>query len=340
MRPAAGKVCLVGALIWLAAHGAAGPASAQVFRLNGRWEMGAAAAQFETAAHEREFHLDAGASVRLQAQTLTFPLRIYFDQRIVLQGPVGRKGEWEADGDLDRLFARYFTRAGHVSAGKQFVNWGVGHAFSPTDVFNPPDPADPGRMRPGITALVWEHSVGPLDYWSLVAAEGKYGVRRRGHGGGFDWSALAVYDEGDAVVGFDLDGDWGAGWRLAGACRMPGGGPEKHRFDGLLGADFSWLGGRLVWLAELAFTLGADAESTPSQMFQQVSYSVDEFTSVYASVLYSALDPSQEQGLWSAGLATYLGREAELQVGGTFLTGEAPPFAPRALLRAQISQAF
>ena len=137
---------------------------------------------------------------------------------------MGRKGEWEADGDLDRLFARYFTRAGHVDAGKQFVNWGVGHAFSPTDVFNPPDPADPGRMRPGITALVWEHSVGPLDYWSLVAAEGKYGVRRRGHGGGFDWSALAVYDEGDAVVGFDLDGDWervGA-WPARAGCRAAG----------------------------------------------------------------------------------------------------------------------
>ena len=77
---------------------------------------------------------------------------------------------------------------------------------------------------------------------------------------------------------------------------MPGGGPEKHRFDGLLGADFSWLGGRLVWLAELAFTLGADAESTPSQMFQQVSYSVDEFTSVYASVLYSRLIPPRSRG--------------------------------------------
>ena len=216
--------------------------------------------------------LDASASVRIQARTATYPWRAFLDGRIGLRGPVSGSGSWRSDSELHRLYVRRYFPQGQVSLGKQFVNWGVGYAFSPTDVFNPPDPTDPSAIRPGIVAATVQWSVGPLDYWHLAAAIGKYGLRRRGNVGGTDWSLLAVSDDGRTILGFDLDGDLGIGWHAAAAYYLPKKGSHGH-WHGLIGADYSWLEGRLLWLGEYAFHAlpsSRGAGRDVQQLFQQL----------------------------------------------------------------------
>lgn len=288
--------------------------------------------------------LDASASVRIQARTATYPWRAFLDGRLGLRGPVSGSGSWRSDSELHRLYVRRYFPQGQVSLGKQFVNWGVGYAFSPTDVFNPPDPTDPSAIRPGIVAATVQWSVGPLDYWHLAAADGKYGLRRRGNVGGTDWSLLAVSDDGRTILGFDLDGDLGIGWHAAAAYYLPKKGSHGH-WHGLIGADYSWLEGRLLWLGEYAFHAlpsSRGAGRDVQQLFQQLTYRPDDFTSLFAAVLYT--DLSRGLPTWNVGADTFLDPETALKMVATFYpraqqtTGG--PSSPRLGLRIELSRAF
>lgn len=323
----------------------------------GRW-MVKTEARF---AEGRRMTLDASASVRIQARTATYPWRAFLDGRVGLEGPVIGPGRWGSDSELHRLYVRRYFPQGQLSLGKQFVNWGVGYAFAPTDVFNPPDPADPSAIRPGIVAATVQWSVGPLDYWHVAVAEKKYGIRRRGNVKGTDWSLLAVSDDGQTILGADFDGDLGIGWHAAAAYRLP-----KRGGDGLwhalVGADYSWLEGRLIWLGEYAFQTPASSRSAaPSsrQLFQQLTYRPDEFTSLFASVLYTHLPEGRPT--WNVGADIVLDPETTLRIVATLYprirhtappksgmgTGASPSGAPwtdpssaRLGLRAELSRAF
>ena len=126
--------------------------------------------------------------LRLQARTLTYPWRIFFDGRLQAKGPVNQPRAWETKADVDRLYLRLYLAAVDLTFGRQTVNWGVGYAWSPTDVFNPPDPTDPQGLRRSIDAAVAQVPVGPLDYWTVAVADQRFGVRRRGNMSGTDWS--------------------------------------------------------------------------------------------------------------------------------------------------------
>ena len=52
------------------------------------------------------------------------------------------------------------------------------------------------------------------------------------------------------MIGADLKGDLGVGWHMAVAHRMPGAPPAEPTSTVLLGADYSWLGGSLLWVGE------------------------------------------------------------------------------------------
>ena len=163
--------------------------------------------------------LQGSTGVRLQGRTLTYPWRGFFDGRVMGMGPLD--GKWSSDSRLDRLYLRLYLPAADVTIGKQAVNWGSGYVWSPTDLFSPPDPDELGGVRKGVTAAVVQLPVGPLDYWSVAVADEKLGVRRRGNVSGVDWSLLTVRDHGDIVIGGDLKGGRGIGWRLAGTYRLP-----------------------------------------------------------------------------------------------------------------------
>lgn len=285
----------------------------------------------------------AHGELGISARTETYPWRAFFDGRLRIAGPITGDGPWEAQDRVDRLYLRLYLPRADVSLGKQFVNWGVGYAWDPTDVFNPPDPTDPLGERPGVLSAVVRIPVGPLDYWSLAAAEERLGVRRRGNIDGTDWAVVAVADRGDAVIGADFKGDLGVGWRLGAAYRIPQGSSgfasEEASWQALLGADYSWLNGKLVWLGEY-FVERSKAAGTGRHTFQQLSYGVDEFTSVSASVL---AELPAGQRVWSAALTTALGGESRLAVGLSLLDGAGLPASipsPMTTLQMELSKAF
>lgn len=300
---------------------------------------GSVTAGGEALFYEGDTRVDALGSLRLQARTFTHPWRIFFDGRLRGKGPVDAKGDWDIKADVDRLYLRLYLASADLTLGRQFVNWGVGYAWSPTDVFNPPDPTDPQGLRRGIDAVVAQVPVGPLGYWTVAVADQRFGVRRRGNMSGTDWSVVAISDAGDTVIGADFKGDLGVGWHMAVAHRMPGAPTAEPTSTVLLGADYSWLGGSLLWVGEFLIQTKPNFEGSGSHTFQQLTYRVDEFTSVSGSLL------APLQGgvrWWNAAYQTILSAQSQLRVALTFLDGDTGPLLPleRARLSAEYTYAF
>ncbi len=282
----------------------------------------------------------AQGGLRLQGRTRTYPWRLFFDGRVDVIGSLAGARNVQADVEVDRLYVRLYLPSADVSVGKQAVNWGVGYAWAPTDIFGPPNPNDPSGIRPGIEAAVVQVPVGPLDYWSLAIADGKAGVRRRGHVMGTDWSLLAAVDQGDRLWGADLKGDAGVGWHLAAAYRIPDEESVSPSLQTLIGADYSWLRGSLVWVGEYLIT-HTDGWGSPAHQsaFGQLTYRVDEFTSVVGAVV---ADLTNEQHLWNLRVTTSLG-QSQITAGLSLYkwggNARAVP-GPDARLKVEFSQAF
>lgn len=279
--------------------------------------------------------VDTVGTLRLQARTLTFPLRAFFDGRLRLAGPVIGEGAWGGQADVDRLYLRLYLPFADLTLGRQFVNWGVGYAWSPTDVFNPPDPTDPQGIRRGIDAVVAQIPVGPLDHWTVALADARYGVRRRGYASGTDWSVAAVSGGGDTVVGADLKGDLGVGWHAAAAHRIPGALAGEPTTTLLVGADYSWLAGNLFWVGEyLVETSGGD---TAQHTFQQITYRLNDFTSINGTLLAPLQGGAR---WWSASYRSVLSAQSELRLALTLLDGVLVAPMERARLGAEFVFTF
>ncbi len=305
-----GRILRLALVLTLMFHvGLAAPHAAwaqDLIRMGGEWSLLLDGTRVGTA--ER---LQASTALRLQGRTLTHPWRIFFDGRVIGSGSTEQ--DFSAEARLDRLYLRLYLPGADVTVGKQTVNWGSGYAWSPTDVFNPPDPHDPTGVRKGVTSVVLQAPVGPLDYWSVAFASEQAGVRRRGNVSGVDWSLLAALDRGDVVLGGDLKGDRGIGWRIAGAYRLPDEAGAARSMQVVFGADYSWFSGRLHWIGEYMMdrgTAGPGADRT----FHQVAYQIDEFSSVSAALL---ADLTARQSAWTLGAATALGGQSKVALALT-----------------------
>lgn len=90
-----------------------------------------------------------------------------------------------------------------LSAGKQFLTWGAGAVFNPTELFRPKNILEPGYEREGIGALSAKMPFGPLsDIRVAWVPEGGFDtsgklLRVRHHIKGFDLSAIVaeVYEQ-------------------------------------------------------------------------------------------------------------------------------------------------
>lgn len=315
----------------------------------------------EASFYEDHTRVDVSGNLRLHARTLTHPWRVFFDGGLRTAGRLDGDTPWEVKTDVHRLYVRFYLPSVDLTFGRQSVNWGVGYAWSPVDVFNPPDPTDPQGLRRGIDAAVAQVPVGPLDFWTLALADGKYGVRRRGNLSGTDWSLAFVSDTGDMILGADLKGDLGVGWHAAVAYRLPGdsvehgaAGPGQGRPGAsgsgrppagsivtlLMGADYSWLEGKIFWVGELL----VESDRNPgggleSHTFQQIIYRLDEFSSISGSLL----TPLGVGGrLWNISYQTFLSAQSDFRVTLTVFDGIQLPTLPRDRIRlsAQYSLAF
>lgn len=98
-----------------------------------------------------------------------------------------------------------------ITVGKQYLAWGAGLVFNPTELFRPKNALEPGYEREGIGALTVSLQLGPLSDVLVgfvpdggLAESGKM-LRLRHHIRGFDTSVLlAVLDEQPVTAGLQL----------------------------------------------------------------------------------------------------------------------------------------
>lgn len=164
-----------------------------------------------------------------------------------------------------------------------------------------------------------------------------------------------MVDQGVTVLGAEAKGDLGIGWHAEGAYFLPRDGAAQH-WEGVLGADYSWLDGRLLWLGEF-FVNSAGAPSRDEYdlqaylqgglrylgryyAFNQLSYQLDDFTSFFGSAITNLVDYNT---VWSAGTRTVLQGQWNLSLSGVVATGDSgDEFAmgPDLAVRAQLSYSF
>ncbi len=315
--------------------------------------------------------------VRMRLRLGGHPWRLYADLAARAEKSLDGAADRELSCELERLYLKLFLPDVDVAVGRQDVRWGVGYAWSPTDVFGRARATEPGEPRPGVNALVARVPAGPLGYWSVVAAENgndpgsgsaeeglRYGLCRHGNLRGVDWSLVAAVDAGATMVGADAKGDLGLGWHGEVACFAPRGGSASW-LEAVLGADHSWEGGRFVWLGEyfynsrgagaresydyVAWLSGEEGYLARHYAFGSLTYRHTEFVTLSGSAMVNLVDGSAALGM---GCGLLLGGEWRLHVSATVPTGDdGDEFAggpipgvyvarPGAFLKAQMAWSF
>jgi hypothetical protein len=271
--------------------------------------------------------MSAQSLVRLQYRTGAYPWRLYVDGAAGLDRLAGQYS-WEAKAELERCYVKVSLPAFDLNVGRQQISWGLGYAWAPTDLFSPPDPRDPARPRPGVDAVVVRIPVGPLAYWSAVAAYKPHNplarptawqlaVRRHGNLNGKAWSVLAVRDGAATVLGGDVKIDYGPSWAAEAAYYRYD--DQRNRWEGAVGADYSWFDGQLIWRGEYLYNSAGAARQEeydyqalqqghikyPARhyLFQQLTWQVDLFSTLNAAVLANLVDGS---ALWTLTGQTHL----------------------------------
>ncbi len=124
------------------------------------------------------------------------------------------KGGTEIIHYIDRLYFRQGFTNGNIIAGRQRIAWGVGRVWSPTDLFNPLNPANFGKTeKDGADALSFTYSFGNFTDLNLVYNPqekingSNYGLRLRTNVSGYDLAAVGGYFDHRLVMGGDFAGN-------------------------------------------------------------------------------------------------------------------------------------
>ncbi len=113
---------------------------------------------------------------------------------------------------LNHAYVRLDPGPFEITAGKQYLTWGAGFAFNPTELFRPKNLLEPSYDREGIGALSAKVPLASLsDVMVALVPEGGFGesgkvLRARHHVAGFDLSALVA-----EVFESPVSGDLGTG---------------------------------------------------------------------------------------------------------------------------------
>jgi len=122
---------------------------------------------------------------------------------------------------IDRLYFDQDFSFGSLVIGRQRISWGAGRVWNPTDIFNPINPANFGKIeKDGADAASMKFFLGQLtDIQFVYNAEyhfdsSNYAVRFRTNVLGYDLAILAGSRDKRAITGGDFAGNvWTAGIR-------------------------------------------------------------------------------------------------------------------------------
>jgi hypothetical protein len=134
------------------------------------------------------------------------------------------QGHWKGMALIDRLYVRFDIAGVDILAGRQRIAWGVGRVWSPTDLFNPLNPAVLGKFeKDGADAVLARVTFGAFSDVSFVLNGGRNpsrlnaGFRVRELVSEAALSAVGAFFDDRLVAGGDITIDvFDAGVRLEG----------------------------------------------------------------------------------------------------------------------------
>ncbi|MDE3059145.1 MAG: hypothetical protein KGJ59_14440, partial [Bacteroidota bacterium] len=143
---------------------------------------------------------------------LTTPIR----QAIALHWQPVTKKHFTASHYIDRLYFAHDFSFGKLVLGRQRISWGTGRVWNPTDIFNPINQANFGKIeKDGSDAASLKFDLGQLTNLQVVYnAEyhfnySDYAARFRTNILGYDFSVMGGFVDKRFVSGGDFAGDVG-----------------------------------------------------------------------------------------------------------------------------------
>lgn len=116
---------------------------------------------------------------------------------------------------IDRLYLRQGFEWGNIIVGRQRIAWGVGRVWSPTDLFNPVNPANFGKIeKDGADAASLTYSFGNFTDLNLVynpqekLNSSNAGFRLRTNFDKYDFALVGGYFDKRIVAGGDFAGNF------------------------------------------------------------------------------------------------------------------------------------
>ncbi len=116
---------------------------------------------------------------------------------------------------IDRLYLRQGFGWGNIIVGRQRIAWGVGRVWSPTDLFNPINPANFGKIeKDGVDAASFTYSFGNFTDLNLVynpqekLKSSNAGFRFRTNYDQYDLALVGGYFDKRFIAGGDFAGNF------------------------------------------------------------------------------------------------------------------------------------
>ncbi len=176
--------------------------------------------------------------------TSTAPLR----QAISLHWDLLTKKHFTLSHYIDRLYFDHEFSFGKLVLGRQRISWGTGRVWNPTDIFNPINPANFGKIeKDGADAASMKFYLGQLTDLQFVYdteyhfKSSNYAARFRTNILGYDLAVLAGSADRRLITGGDFAGNvWTAGIRGEALVSEDPSKPEGYYVRWILGMDYQF----------------------------------------------------------------------------------------------------
>lgn len=185
-----------------------------------------------------EIHLWSGARMNIEYEADVLYSKessfLFFSQTstnrqiINMKWDIYNRNNMDVSHYIDRLYLRQGFEWGNIIIGRQRIAWGVGRVWSPTDLFNPINPANFGKIeKDGVDAASITYSFGNFTDLNVVynpqekIAASNAGFRFRTNFSGYDYALVGGYFDKRIIAGGDFAGSiFDAGLRGEGIISM------------------------------------------------------------------------------------------------------------------------